>query len=114
MYVGYGVMQIMKQKKNLNTRNKFNSNFPKKGSNKQNKIIYRLRKIFKNKSYFVNPTFQEIANKNKNTYLFSKNVARCHSHINLQKTPLDVTHIFICRKRRWMSATSTRPSRMSR
>ena len=39
------------------------------------------------------------------TYLFSKNVARCHSHINLQKTPLDVTHIFICRKHRWMSLT---------
>ena len=61
---------MLKQKKNLNTKYKFNSNFQKKGSNK----IYRLRKIFKNKSYFVNPTFQEIANNDKNTYLFSKKI----------------------------------------
>jgi ribosomal protein S11 len=63
---------MLKQKKNLNIKNKFNSNFLKKG-NKQNKNVYRLRKIFKNKSYFINPTFQEVSN-NQNTYLFSKKI----------------------------------------
>jgi hypothetical protein len=52
---------MLKQKKNLNIKNKFGSNFQKR-NNKQNKNIYRLRKIFKNKSYFINPTFQEISN----------------------------------------------------
>lgn len=65
---------MLKQKKNLNFKNKFSSNFQRKNNSKQNRIVYRLRKIFKNKSYFVNPTFQEIANNNKNTYLFSKKI----------------------------------------
>ena len=63
---------MLKQKKNLNIKNKFSSNFQKRSS-KQNKNIYRLRKIFKKKSYFINPTFQEISN-NQNTYLFSKKI----------------------------------------
>jgi ribosomal protein S11 len=65
---------MLKQRKNSNTKNKFGSNFQKRSGIRQNKIAYKLRKIFKNKAYFINPTFQEVSINNQNSYLFSKKI----------------------------------------
>jgi ribosomal protein S11 len=62
---------MLKQKKNLNIKNKF-----KKSRNKVNestKLVSKLRRVFKNKSYFINSNFQEILNI-QNSSVFSKKI----------------------------------------
>ena len=63
---------MLKQKKNLLIKNNRAENLSvEKKIKQQNRINFRLRKIFKNKPYFVNPINQELINLSNNN-LFSR------------------------------------------
>lgn len=86
---------MLKQKKNLIIKNNQNENMSvEKKVNQQNKITFRLRKIFKNKPYFINPINQELMNLSNNK-LFSKklNIRVTPNNIfcNLKNTPTNKT-----------------------
>jgi len=61
---------MLKQKKNLNIKNKFKKVRNKFGE--PNKLISKLRRVFRNKPYFLNANFQEILN-TQNSFALSKN-----------------------------------------
>jgi len=63
---------MLKQKKNLITNNQNENSSVEKKINQQNKITFRLRKIFKNKPYFINPINQELINLSTNKFLSKK------------------------------------------
>lgn len=60
---------MLKQKKNLNIKNKFKKVRNKFGE--PNKLISKLRRVFRNKPYFLNSNFQEIL-KTQNSFALSK------------------------------------------
>lgn len=74
---------MLKQKKSLPIKNNRIENLlVEKKTRQQNKITFRLRKIFKNKPYFINPINQELINVSSNN-LFSRK-------LNIRITPNNV------------------------
>jgi ribosomal protein S11 len=64
---------MLKPKKNLPIKNTRSENMSvEKKLKQQNKITFRLRKVFKNKPYFINPINQELINLSNNNFFSRK------------------------------------------